>query len=64
MMVEEQSSAHAVNSEADARWVSADCGDIKTPEQQQATLTKEQRAEQRAAAAKILEAKLKEESGQ
>lgn len=64
MMVEEQGSAHAVNSEADARWVSADCGDIKTPEQQQATLTKEQRAEQRAAAAKILEAKLKEESGQ
>jgi len=29
MMVEEQGSAHAVNSEADARWLSADCGAVK-----------------------------------
>jgi hypothetical protein len=62
MTVEEQG-AHAINNEAKARWLSADCGDIK-PVEQQAPLSKEQKAQQRAAAAKILEAKLKEESGQ
>lgn len=61
MMIEEQGSAHAVNSEAKAHWVSADCGDVKSNEPE-ATVSKQQRAEQRAAAAKILEAKLKEES--
>lgn len=64
MTIEEQGSAHAVNSEANAHWVSADCGDIKPVAEQQATLTKEQRAEQRAAAAAMLKAKLQEESGQ
>jgi hypothetical protein len=64
MTIEEQGSAHAVNSEANAQWVSADCGDIKPVAEQQATLTKEQRAEQRAAAAAMLKAKLQEESGQ
>jgi len=61
MTIEEQGSAHAVNSEAKAHWVSADCGDIKSYEPE-TTLSKQQRAEQRAAAAKMLETKLKEES--
>ncbi len=59
MTVEEQGSAHAVNSEANAHWVSADCSAIKQVDeaeaQKQKQLRKQQEQELRRAAAQALQ---------